>query len=152
MALPNIFTTEVTNQLLQRIDKLTESTQPEWGKMDVAKMLAHCNVTYELIYTDKHPKPGAFKKALLKLFLKGTITNEKPYKKSSPTAPEFLITSDKNFSDEKKRLKDYLHQTQQDGAAKFDGRESHSIGVLSAAEWSNMLYKHLDHHLMQFGV
>jgi len=26
------------------------------------------------------------------------------------------------------------------------------LGKLTAVEWSNMLYKHLDHHLRQFGV
>ena len=30
-------------------------------------MLAHTNVTYELVYDKKHPKPGAFKKFVLKI-------------------------------------------------------------------------------------
>jgi Protein of unknown function (DUF1569) len=152
MALPSVFSSETSNQLLQRIDKLTESTQAEWGKMDVAQMLAHCSVTYEMIYTDIHPKPGAFKRALLKLFLKGSLTSENPYKKSSPTAPEFIIKSSKDFSAEKKRLKDYLQQVQQEGADKFEGKESNSFGAMTATEWSNLMYKHLDHHLMQFGI
>ncbi|MCJ8164098.1 hypothetical protein MKJ04_04535 [Pontibacter sp. E15-1] len=31
-------------------------------------------------------------------------------------------------------------------------QESHSFGRLSSQEWNNMFYKHLDHHLSQFGV
>ncbi|MCH5717102.1 hypothetical protein [Niabella hibiscisoli] len=46
---------------------------------------------------------------------------------------------------------DYLIQTQELGGAHFEGKESHSFGVLSRTEWNNMFAKHLDHHLSQFG-
>ena len=58
MALPNIFEKSVADEVIARINNLTPATQPGWGKMNVAQMLAHCNVTYEMIYTDKHPKPN----------------------------------------------------------------------------------------------
>jgi len=38
------------------------------------------------------------------------------------------------------------------GEAHFDKKESHSFGVLTKGEWDTMFYKHLDHHLGQFGV
>ena len=34
----------------------------------------------------------------------------------------------------------------------FNGKESHSFGILTVTEWNNSFYKHLDHHLNQFGV
>jgi hypothetical protein len=37
-------------------------------------------------------------------------------------------------------------------AAHFEGKESNSFGALNSTEWNNMLFKHLDHHLNQFGV
>ena len=39
-----------------------------------------------------------------------------------------------------------------EGAAAYEGKESASFGVLTAQEWSNQFYKHMDHHLTQFGV
>ena len=69
MALPNIFNKEVTGKIIQRIYDLTPNTQPQWGKMAVAQMLAHCNVTYEMMYEDIHPKPNA----LVKVILNGII-------------------------------------------------------------------------------
>ena len=60
MALSNIFTKEVSDKLIERIEKLKADTQPGWGKMSVSQMLAHCNVTYELAYGDKHPRPNIF--------------------------------------------------------------------------------------------
>jgi hypothetical protein len=68
--IPNIFTLEVTNSIIDRINSLTNETPALWGKMDVAKMLGHCNVTYEMIFSDNHPKPNAFTKLILKLFVK----------------------------------------------------------------------------------
>ncbi len=148
----NIFTREIAGEIIDRIDKLESGTKPLWGKMGVAQMLAHCNVTYEMVYENKHPKPNTFKRFLLKLFVKKIVVSEKPYSKNSRTAPEFLIREDKNFETEKVRLTSYIKKTQELGETHFDGKESHSFGVLTKAEWNNMFYKHLDHHLTQFGV
>lgn len=148
----NVFDPAHTQELITRINNLTPASQPQWGKMSVAQMLAHCNVTYEMGFEDKYEKPGAFKRFLLKMFVKPVVVSEKPYRKSSQTAPEFLIKDERNFEKEKHRLIDYITKTQQLGGAYFEGKESHSFGPLTTAEWNNMFYKHLDHHLTQFGV
>ena len=152
MALPNIFTKNVTEEVIQRINKLTPTTQPQWGKMSVGQMLAHCNVSYEMVYEDKHPKPKGFLKTLLKLFVKNTVVSEAPYKKNTRTGPAFLITTEKDFETEKNRLTNYILKTQPLGEKEFDNKASHSFGNLKISEWNNMFYKHLDHHLSQFGV
>ena len=148
----DIFKKEVTQEVIKRIKNLTPNTQPNWGKMSVAQMLAHCSVTYEMVYTNKHPKPNKFTSWMLRALVKKTVVSSKPYPKNGKTAPQFLITDEKDFETEKKRLIDYLQQTQQLGSQHFNGKESHSFGKLTAQEWSNMFYKHLDHHLTQFGV
>lgn len=148
-----IFTAEGAQQMIDRINKLTPDTKPVWGEMNVAQMLAHTNVTYELVYTDKHPKPkNPFMKWVLKSFVKKMVVNEEPYKKNMRTAPHFLMTGAKNFEVEKERLINHIKQTQELGEAHFDGKESHSFGALNKTEWNNMFAKHLDHHLTQFGV
>ncbi len=148
----NIFTNEVTQEIIGRINKLSPDSQPLWGKMSVGQMLAHCNVTYETVYTDKHPKPNAISRFFIKLFAKSAVVGDKPYPKNGRTAPYFLITEPKEFEAEKKRLVDYIVQTQELGEAHFDQKESLSFGPLSSKEWNNLFYKHLDHHLRQFGV
>lgn len=70
MALPNIFTKNVADQLIQRIDKLKPTSQAKWGKMNVAQMLAHCNVTYEMAFESKRPQPIFFMGLILKVFVK----------------------------------------------------------------------------------
>jgi hypothetical protein len=61
----NIFDQNVATETINRINNLKPTTQGLWGKMNVAQMLAHCNVTYELVYEDKHPQPNAFIKFML---------------------------------------------------------------------------------------
>jgi hypothetical protein len=148
----NIFEKSVTDEVIGRVNQLTTESKPNWGKMSVDQMLAHCNVTYEFVYEDKHPKPKGLKKWLIKTFAKNIVVSEKPYKKNSRTSPEFLMTDQKNFEAEKSRLIAYLKKTQELGEEHFDNKESHSFGPLTKTEWSNMFYKHLDHHLSQFGV
>ena len=148
----NIFRKEITEEVIERINKLSKDTQPNWGTMSVAQMLAHCSVTYEMVYINKHQKPNAFTRWILKTIVKSAVVSEKPYPKNSRTAPQFLITDQKDFLEEKKRLENYIIQTQELGETYFDGKESNSFGKLTTAEWNNMFYKHLDHHLTQFGV
>lgn len=152
MSIPNIFTPEVTNEVIQRIETLTPSTQAHWGKMNVSQMLAHCNVTYEMMYENIHPKPNPILKFILKLLVKKKVVDETTFSKNSSTAPQFIIKIEKDFQKEKERLIQYMKKTQELGENYFDGRESHSFGKLSKVEWNNMLYKHLDHHLRQFGA
>ncbi len=69
MAFPNIFTKDISDAIIERINKLTRESERQWGKMDVAKMLAHCNVAYETIYEpDKHPKPKFPMSLILKTY------------------------------------------------------------------------------------
>lgn len=149
----NIFDKAVTEEVIDRINKLTPETPAKWGKMNVAQMLAHSNVTYEMIYEpEKHPKPKGFKRFILKLIVKPLVVSDKVYKENNPTAPAFIIASEREFEFEKARLIDYLNRTQELGGAHFDGKESNSFGTLKTNEWNAMFYKHLDHHLRQFGV
>ncbi|MGJ7030558.1 DUF1569 domain-containing protein [Niabella hirudinis] len=148
----DIFSAEGAQSIISRIEQLTPESQPLWGKMSVDQMLAHLAVMYELVYTDKHPKPKGFLKWVMKTFIKKAVVDETPYKKNTKTAPFFKITNHRDFEKEKQRLTGYIRQTQELGGAHFDGKESHSFGPLTQTEWNNLFSKHLDHHLRQFGV
>ena len=148
----NIFDLNVSKEVIERINKFSNISSPSWGKMDAAQMLAHCNVTYEFLYDDKHPKPNPIAKFFLKLFVRSVVCGDKPYKKQSQTAPAFLIKDNKDFETEKTKLIENILKTQKLGESYFNNRESHSFGKLTTQEWNNMFYKHLYHHLNQFNV
>lgn len=148
----NLFNPADVQSAISRIEKLKPTSTPLWGKMNVSQMLAHCNVAYEFVYDDKHPKPGAIKKFFLKLFVKDIVVGPKPYKKNNPTAPEFKIVDERDFEVEQQRLKAYINRTLELGESHFHNLENRSFGKLSAQEWNVLFAKHLDHHLQQFGV
>lgn len=151
MALPNVFTKSVADDIVGRIQKLTPDTTPIWGKMDATQMLAHCCVTYEMALENKHKPPGFLMQWMLRTFVKSSVVTEKPYPRGSTTAPAFLIKDIRDFDVEKQRLITYILEVQRLGAEQFDQKQSLSFGKLSSTEWNNMFYKHLDHHLGQFG-
>ena len=86
------------------------------------------------------------------MFIKSSVVGPKPYPKNGRTAPDFIIKDQRDFEAEKQQLVDNVKKTLELGAAHFEGKESHSLGALTAKEWNVMFAKHLDHHLTQFGV
>ncbi len=152
MTFPNIFSKEVTDEIINRINILTPQSEPSWGKMNVSQMLAHCCVTYETIYTDKYPRPNRVTRFILKLMAKKVVVEPKPYPKNGRTAPHFVISDERDFENEKAKLIAYITKTQQLGESHYDGLDSHSFGVMTVDEWNSLFYKHMDHHLRQFGV
>jgi hypothetical protein len=148
----NVFDSATVATIISRIDKLTPSTTPQWGKMSVDQMLAHLNVAYEMVYDGTHPKPNGLVRFMLKAFVKKKVIGPDPYARNTPTAPAFRQTTAKDFGKEKARLLAYLRRVQGEGALAFEGRESLSFGPLTSDEWNMLFSKHLDHHLGQFGV
>ena len=67
--------------------------------MSVDQMLAHCSVTYEMAYENKHPKPKFPINLILKLFQKINILKSKSY--ISKTTFNLVI-------EEKSKMKEYF--------------------------------------------
>lgn len=74
-----------------------------------------------------------------------------PWPKGVATAPELLSRSPEHWTNESGAL----HAAIEAFAAKSrDGKWPRHpfFGHLSGAEWGRFMYRHLDHHLTQFGV
>lgn len=152
MAYPSIFNSSTTESILTRISKLTATTPAKWGKMNVGQMMAHCTVPYEQIFGENTDRPPLLMRLMVQLFFKKGIVNDVPYKQNLPTAPSFVKAETYDFEREKSRLINYIKNVEKMGEEAFEGMKSNSLGTLKAIEWNNLLYKHLDHHLKQFGV
>lgn len=156
MNIQNIFEKAGADALIDRINQLTPDTKALWGSMSVSQMLAHNAKPFETVYdpnyAKQYPKPNGLIRFFLKLLVKPIVVGSKPYKRNMRTAPEFIVSDARDFETEKRRLIDFIQQAHADGAANYEGRESHSFGPLTAQEWNMLFYKHTDHHLAQFGV
>lgn len=149
----NIFKKEVSQEIINRIESLKPDQKPLWGKMNVAQMLAHLNIQYKAMYeNDKFKKPNFIERFILKTFIKPIVTGDKPFKKNGKTASYFIVDSDKKFDKEKEKLIQNIVVTQKNGVDVLLPRDTKSFGKLTPEQWNNMLYKHIDHHLQQFGV
>jgi hypothetical protein len=138
-------------EISQRLDKLHPETQRQWGKMDVAQMMAHCVETLEVATGNKKLKRMPIGYALGWL-VKKSYVSEKPFGKSTPTAPSFMVADAREFEHEKSRLKKILKQFHDGGEASATKHPHAFFGTLTPKQWGETQYKHLDHHLRQFGV
>ncbi len=152
MQLPNIYTPTIVSDLTQRLQKIAAETPALWGKMDAAQMMAHLNKPYEIIMGENTERPNAFMRFILKMIAKNTVVNEVPYKQNTPTAPGFVISGTPDIEAERARLLAYMNRVVSMGEAQFEQMAHGAFGPLSAEEWNNLMYKHLDHHLRQFGA
>lgn len=149
---PNVYSEEAVSTILERLNKLNAETQPQWGKMNASQMLAHLSVSYDMAYGIISDKPSFPINLIMKWIIKPMVVGPKPYPKNGRTAPVFVIADERDFEKEKNRLIQNIKRVQQDGEKAFEGKESPNFGSLTALEWNNLFYKHLDHHFRQFGV
>lgn len=152
MALPSIFDKTTVAQLNERLEQLRPDSPAHWGKMDAAQMLAHVNAVYAVSLGEKEARYPFLLRWLMRWLVKPSVVNEKPYKRNLRTAPAFKIGDAAAFEQEKQRLKGYLQRCLELGKVHFEGKKSPSFGEMTAEEWNNQFYKHLDHHFQQFGV
>lgn len=148
----SLFETETQQSILNRIQNLNETSQPNWGKMDVAQMLTHCQKPLEVANgtLQLNTKIGFAKKLLFKLF-KSTMYNDKPWQKNLSTVREFRITDAQEFTSQKEKLIHVINQFSQ--LKEKESWPTHPLfGDFTTEQWGKMQYKHLDHHLTQFGV
>jgi hypothetical protein len=147
----NLFQPEAAAQVISRIDKLQPTTQHQWGKMDVAQMMAHCSATLDMA-SGRVVVPRLLIGRILGPFVRSIFTNEKPFSKNSPTDKKFVIADKRDFAREQERLKLNVRQFHEGGEAQCTKHPHPFFGSITSQEWATGMYKHLDHHLRQFGV
>ncbi|RZN80249.1 MAG: DUF1569 domain-containing protein [Winogradskyella sp.] len=145
----SFFEDGVYNEISARINNLNEDTKAQWGKMNPGQMLHHCQMPLNIILEkeDYGVKPNW----LINLLFKKSMYSDKLWRKNLPTAPGFKITDEKNFDAEKTEIIKLIDElnTQRE---RQDWQPHPAFGKLTKDQWGKMQYKHLDHHLRQFGV
>jgi hypothetical protein len=147
----SLFDAAVYNEIETRIAQLAPQSPAQWGKMQVAQMLAHCKEAFKVPLSDT-PLPRMFMGRIVGWMFKAQLFGEKPFKKGLPTSPAFIIKDERSLETEKQQLNQLITQFHKTGPDHI-GRFPHPFfGKLSKEEWGKGMYKHLDHHLQQFGV
>ncbi|MEK3886860.1 DUF1569 domain-containing protein [Bacillus sp. FSL K6-3431] len=147
----NIFELLHTDEILKRIDNLSVNSQPKWGKMDVAQMLAHCSSFQDISMGYTLP-PRGWLGLLVGRIAKPIFYNDKPLAHNMSTIPTILIADKKYFEIEREKLKQKIKTFQNNGPEACTSHPHPFFGKFSSEQWGKGIYKHLDHHLKQFGV
>jgi hypothetical protein len=136
--------------LVVRIRALDAGAARQWGKMNPAQMLCHCSRALETATGDR-PMKQVFLGKLLTPFIRSSVLGEKPFSKSSPTDPTFVVADQRDFAEERARLLMLIDRLVARGPAAAGDAPHAFFGKLSGEEWGQLMYKHIDHHLRQFG-
>ena len=147
----SLFSADVRQEIVRRLDALQAGSTRHWGKMDPAQALAHCTTAMEMATGDL-PRKQVLIGRLLGPFLKSMLLGEKPFAKNGPTDPAFIVSDPRDFAKEKSRLVATVTRFCEKGPGAVDGSVHSFLGPLTGDEWGVMMYKHLDHHLRQFGT
>jgi len=146
----SIFVLADRESLVQRIQALEPDSARQWGKMSPAQMLCHCSRALETATGDR-PMKQKFIGKILMPFFRSSILGEKPFSKNSPTDPTFVVSDEREFAAERARLMGLIERFAGNGAA-YAGTQTHAFfGKMTGDEWGELMYKHIDHHLRQFG-
>lgn len=145
----SLLTEEGYTEIKERMSHLNENSARLWGKMSVAQMCWHCQYPLKLgVENRPNTSKGNW---FITVFFKKSIYNDKPWRKGLPTAPQLRAKEAKNFDDEYGKL-----QTLIDDFYTIKDREEWyphpTFGSFTKEQWGQMEYKHLDHHLRQFGL
>jgi hypothetical protein len=147
----NLFQSEAVGEVISRVDKLQPATERQWGKMEVAQMMAHCSAALDMA-SGRLILPRLLIGRILGPFARPIYTNDKPLSRNSPTDKKLVVADQRDFSREQEQLKLRIRQFQQGGEAQCTKHPHPFFGPLTPQDWSRGMYKHLDHHLRQFGV
>lgn len=145
----SIFNPDAKLELETRVNKLTEKSGALWGKMDVGQMVWHCQGPLDIMLQNK--TFGMTSSWIAKLFFKKSFYNDKPWRKSLPTA-KFLKTNEtKYLKEEKIKLLALINEVHSQ-RNKTEWAPHPAFGYFTNEQWGQLQYKHLDHHLRQFGA
>lgn len=146
----NLFETDAAQEILTRLQGIKAGTPPSWGKMNAAQMMAHCTTTFKNYFGELDIKQAFIGKLFGNIAKKKMFSNS-PIGKGLPTDPHYKMTDEKDFEEEKKTLILYINRFVTEGYT-ITSSVHPFFGKMSAQEWAVLGYKHLDHHLKQFGV
>ena len=147
----SLFDPEVFQHTVDRVEGLQSSAARQWGKMTPAQMLEHAARVVDMACGKGRQKqiwPGK----LLSWTVRRSFLGEKPFGKNAPTGRDFVIPNEPEFMAAKTRLLGVMREFCSMGETGCDGHVHAFFGRMSGKEWGVTQYKHLDHHLRQFGA
>lgn len=148
-----LFDAETRRQVQARIQEMGPDCRRHWGSMTVPQALSHMGdqLAMALGDIDAVPVRGPLSWPPLKQLVLYVL----PWPKNAKTAPELLQTRIEDVEVARRRLLQLIDRfvALGDSSGDGDGFSRHPLfGSLSTRTWGSLAWRHLDHHLRQFGL
>ncbi len=145
-----IFDPIVAHELRTRVAELGAANAREWGTMTAAQAMAHCATGLEFAVGDR-TAPRMFIGRVLGSLIKPLALGRGEMRRNSPTVPDLVVQDERELEAEKQRVLTLVDRFVAGGRAGCTTSPHSFFGRMNPDEWGVLMYKHLDHHLRQFG-
>jgi hypothetical protein len=148
----NLFEAETVEEIKGRMLQLRPESERQWGRMNAPQAVTHCTRGLELAMGDRRPPRILVGRAIGWIIKPMAFKESEPMRRNSPTVPGLIVDDERDLAVEREHLSRMIDRF---AAAGPEGCTTHPhtfFGRLTPEEWSAWMYKHLDHHLRQFGV
>lgn len=146
----SLFQHEDRASLRSRIQTLRPDSPRQWGRMSPAQALRHCQMPLRVALGELR-----LRRNLMGLVFGGwakrQLLSPGEFGRNLPTAPEFRVVDNCEFETERERLLQLVDRLGAGGPDALTQEPHPFFGRLSVGEWDALQWKHLDHHLRQFG-
>jgi hypothetical protein len=147
----SLFRSEDAEALIARVLRLAPEQKPLWGRMNPVQMLAHSRAPLRVATGQQQLKRNLIG-FLFGGLAKRSLLKPTPFGRNLPTDKSFLFFDANDFEKERDALIGEIRSFQAGGPAGLTPDPHPFFGRLTADEWDRLQWKHLDHHLRQFGV
>ena len=148
----NLFEAGTADEVRARVAQLRPENERVWGKMTAAQALAHCSAAMEWAVGDRVPPRMVLGRLVGRLVKPMVLRNDEPMRRNSPTAKDLVVVDERDLGRERDRLCGLIDRFVAAGPEGCTTHPHSFFGRLTPGEWATLMYKHVDHHLRQFGV
>jgi len=148
----HLFDAVIVEEVQARMAQLAPESAPLWGTMNAAQALAHCALALEWAVADRIPPRMWLGRIMGRMVKPMVLGNDAPMRRNSPTAKDLVVQDARDLGAERERLRGLIDRFAGAGPAGCTTHPHSFFGRLTPEEWATLMYKHLDHHLRQFGA
>ena len=148
----NFYEGHAVAEIKQRVDRLRPDSPRQWGTMNAAQAMAHCTGGLELVLGERLPPRMMIGRVLGWVIKPLALGNDDPMRRNSPTVPSLVVADERELDVERERLLEMIDRVAAAGPAGCTTHPHSFFGRMTPEEWGILMYKHLDHHLRQFGA
>ena len=135
--------------LRARVQMLCPESPRQWGSLSVDQMLRHVNTSLQLALGELSAQPQG--NLLTRSVVRWLVFYAPWPKGGTPTLQEMIIRERYDFSAEREHLLELMERVASKPLAE-PWPEHAAFGPMSGWEWSRLQFRHIDHHLRQFGA